>query len=577
MGFDLLLFPATPLGTGSTTLWESFISLAKSVQVMKRTFSWAAALALLVSSFPSLAQAHFPWLVRGDQGKLIYYFGEGIADQTYKMPDSLAGGRFAELSLDGKAIELVLNKVETKDFVGCATDKPVARNGLFVAEATYGIYKGTRLHYISMHQSYPPYVARQTIADPTKLPKLFAEIIDTESGVDVYAWNAGKPFDEAKVTLYSSTGEELASGETNETGRVSFESKSLRQGTMGLMFGTNETKPGKYNETDYETESTYFTATFLAPEIPTNHVAMRLPALPFPTTSFGAVRTDSLLYVYGGNTGDSHSYSEEGQSNKLLELDLQAETPQWKEIATGDRLQGLGMVAHGSNLILIGGFSAKNKAGEPQDLHSQASVKAFDRKTKTWSELPSLPEPRSSHDAAIIGDTVYVVGGWAMAGKGETRWHETAWAMNLADPKPEWKAIAKPPFIRRAVATVQHDGKLFVIGGMGKDGPTKAVSVYDPATQKWTESTPLMGDQSMAGFGAAGWSLGGKLIVSTHEGDILQWNDSSKKWSLIGRSISPRFFHRFLPVDANVLVSIGGASMEEGKFVQLEAFALQNE
>ncbi len=199
---------------------------------MKRTFSWAATLALFIGSIPSLAQAHFPWLVRGDQGKLIYYFGEGIADQTYKMPDSLAEGKFVELSLDGKASELALNKVETENLVGCATDKPVARDGLFVAEATYGIYKGTRLQYISMHQSHTPYIARQPIADPSKLPKLFAEIIDTESGIDVYAWNAGKPFGKTKVTLYSSTGEELASEETNEVGKVSFNDKSLRQGIM---------------------------------------------------------------------------------------------------------------------------------------------------------------------------------------------------------------------------------------------------------------------------------------------------------------------------------------------------------
>lgn len=543
---------------------------------MKRTFSWAATLALLVGSFPGLAQAHFPWLVRGDQGRLIYYFGEGIADQTYKMPDSLAGGKFVELSLDGKASELALSKVETENLVGCATDKPVARDGLFIAEATYGIYKGTRLQYISMHQSHAPYVARQPIADPSKLPKLFAEIIDTESGIDVYAWNAGKPFGKTKVTLYSNTGEELASGDTNEVGKVSFDEKILRQGIMGLMFGTSEPKLGRFNDTNYETESTYFTATFLAPEVPTRHVSKRLPALPFATTSFGAVRQDNSLYVYGGNTGDAHSYSEEGQSNKLLELDLQSENPHWQEIATGDRLQGLGMVAHGSKLILIGGFSAKNKAGEPQDLHSQASVKAFDRKTKTWSELPSLPEPRSSHDAALIGDYVYVVGGWAMAGKGETKWHETAWAMNLADPTPKWMPIPNPPFVRRAVATVEHNGKLYVIGGMGQNGPTKAVTIYDPVTQSWTESTPLLGDQSMAGFGAAGWSLGGHLIVSTHEGDMLQWDEPNKKWNLIGRSISPRFFHRFLPVDANILVSIGGASMEEGKFVQLEPFAIRD-
>lgn len=297
--------------------------------------------------------------------------------------------------------------------------------------------------------------------------------------------------------------------------------------------------------------------------------------LPFAITSFGAARSGDSLYVYGGHTGDAHSYSNEAQSNKLLRLDL-ASPNKWHEVAEGDRQQGLGMVAYKNKIILVGGFTAKNQEGTPQDLHSQARVRAFDTTTNSWSDLPELPEARSSHDAALIGDTLYVVGGWKMAGKEKTVWHETAWAMDLSAAEPKWVALPNPPFKRRAIATVEHQGKLFVIGGMNdKGGPVKAVSIYDPASKSWSEAPELIGKESMAGFGSSGWSVDGRLIVTTYEGDIQLWDDAAKKWNLLGKATDARFFHRLLPIDAKHLIAIGGANMESGKFLDLELISSQ--
>lgn len=297
--------------------------------------------------------------------------------------------------------------------------------------------------------------------------------------------------------------------------------------------------------------------------------------LPFAITSFGAARSGDSLYVYGGHTGDAHSYSNEAQSNKLLRLDL-SEPTKWHEVAEGDRQQGLGMVAYKNKVIVIGGFTAMNKLGTAQDLHSQARVRAFDTFQKTWIEMPELPEPRSSHDAAIIGDSIYVVGGWKIAGKEKTVWHETAWTMDLSSVEPKWVPLPNPPFKRRAIATVEHHGKLFVIGGMNDKGrPTKAVSIYDPVTKSWSEAPELIGKEAMAGFGASGWSVDGRLIITTYEGDIQQWDDTEKKWSVLGQSTDARFFHRLLPIDAKQLIAIGGANMESGKFLDLEVIRSQ--
>ncbi len=79
---------------------------------------------------------------------------------------------------------------------------------------------------------------------------------------------------------------------------------------------------------------------------------------------------------------------------------------------------------------------------------------------------------------------MYVVGGWHIAGAADAQWHTTAWKMDLAQAKRNWEPIPNAPFARRAVAAIEHQGKLVVIGGMNREGgPTKAVNEFDPKSQ----------------------------------------------------------------------------------------------
>lgn len=306
-----------------------------------------------------------------------------------------------------------------------------------------------------------------------------------------------------------------------------------------------------------------------------NSSTVKLDDLPFEITSFGAARVGDTAFVYGGHTGNAHAYSTAEQSDQLLALDLTDRSAKWKVVATGAKLQGLAMVPHRSNVIVLGGFTAKNGPGEEHDLHSQTNVRSFDTQTGAWTELPDMPSGRSSHDAAIIGDTIYVVGGWTMAGGEDTEWHTTALSLDLSEGNPEWREVKQPPFERRAIATVAHQGNLFVIGGMDhKSGPSREVNVFDPKTNEWTTGPKLLGKTPMAGFGAAGWSVNGKLVVSTYEGDLLQLDDSGDSWLELGKSKDSRFFHRLVPLDDNRLIALGGANMESGKYLNLEIISI---
>lgn len=303
-----------------------------------------------------------------------------------------------------------------------------------------------------------------------------------------------------------------------------------------------------------------------------------LPDLPRGITSFGAAVVDDWLYVYGGHFGEAHHYSNTSQSGELSRLNLRRPSG-WEVVAKGPRLQGLAMVSHGGQVYRVGGFQAHNEEGDDHDLRSVADFARFDPQSKQWEELAPLPEPRSSHDAVVIGDKLYVVGGWQLGGDND--WHTTAWVADLAAEKVQWKAIPNPPFQRRALALGQLAGQLYAIGGMQqKGGPTTRVDRFDPATGVWSEVPPMVDPVAatergagMEGFGAAVCTSGGQLLVSTYGGNLQRLADGGTAWEVVSKLEDDRFFHRMLLLEDH-LILVGGASMREGKRLHFETLDL---
>ena len=308
-----------------------------------------------------------------------------------------------------------------------------------------------------------------------------------------------------------------------------------------------------------------------APATPSVVAASDLPDLPEELTSFGATRLGQTVYVYGGNTGSAHGYDREGQSRTLWTLDLDAADRGWTAAGEGQHLQGNALVAAGGRVVLLGGFKANNAPGEEQDLESLATVRAWDPAAGQWSDLPPLPEPRSSFDAVADGRTIYVVGGWKLTGDAETDWHRTAWSLDLTADSPAWQALPEPPFQRRALVAAMHNGRLYAIGGMTPEGPTVRVDVFDPAAGAWSRGPDLPGD-GMNGFGGGAAVLGGQLVVTTFTGEVVRLNGDA--WTVAGRAEPSRFFHRLVGDGDRSALVIGGVNHDVGKFARVDRLTL---
>ena len=135
------------------------------------------------------------------------------------------------------------------------------------------------------------------------------------------------------------------------------------------------------------------------------------------------------------------------------------------------RGQGQPLAAHDEPFIASEAWLREITCGGEQDLFSMSLVERFEPKRGVWGKFTPLPAPRSSHDAVIIGDKLYVAGGCYCG-----------LAPPISPPGPGERARARPtrpgasyanfqPFQRRAPCDGGSGSRAFCIGGHGQRQP----------------------------------------------------------------------------------------------------------
>lgn len=534
-----------------------------------------AFLLLTLLAWPLSGQAHFLWLAPEPQGptpRVQVHFGEAAEPDDPALLDKVVKAEVWTVGGRGGPQPLTLTK--TGDILA-APLLPGATTSPVILRHPYGVVsKGGStflLNYTAKAYPLPLPGTWKAVNDSARLPLEVTPNQSADSFALVVTWQ-GKPLAKAAVHVTGPGRAEPLEGTTDEAGR--FVCTLPKSGTYSIRARHVEETAGEHDGKAYTSIRHYSTLTLnrVAPTlVPT---AQEWPALTKGTTSFGGAIVGQHLYVYGGNYGTAHEYANEDQSGDLWRLDL-ASRAGWEKVATGPKLQGLAMVAHRGQLYRIGGFTAMNKSGETENLRSQADFARFDTAGNRWIDLPKLPEPRSSHDAALVGDTVYVVGGWNMQGGGNGAvWATTALACDLSAAVLEWKPIAAPPFQRRALALAEHQGQLLCLGGMQeKGGPTTAVTIFNPAKNAWSDGPALIGG-GMEGFGSSAFASGESLYATTMSGSIQRLAKDAASWEYVGQLAHPRFFHRVLPYQGDKLVIVGGSHMDIGKVEAVELLSL---
>jgi N-acetylneuraminic acid mutarotase len=293
-----------------------------------------------------------------------------------------------------------------------------------------------------------------------------------------------------------------------------------------------------------------------AAPVQTTHVrVMRVPRLPRAISSFGATRVGEWVYHFGGHVGRAHAHSRDNVVGDFQRF--RADDPSVVEVLpSGPALQGTALVSHGDTVVRLGGVSALNAPGEKADMHSTSSVQRFDPRVGAWTDETPLPEPRSSHDAWVIGSRVFVAGGWNLRGHDEPQWHTNAWFADLSQSPLVWQRLPDLPFARRALALASLGGRPVLVGGMDENGTfVSDVLVLDEAQGAWTKGPELPID----GFGIAATALGDGFVVSGRDGRVFRLAPNATEFDVVGELAFGRIFHRLVVDDRGDLVVLGGA------------------
>jgi N-acetylneuraminic acid mutarotase len=256
-------------------------------------------------------------------------------------------------------------------------------------------------------------------------------------------------------------------------------------------------------------------------------------------------------------------------SGSLHRLKL-SDGQKWETLPSSVPGQGLALVADGRYLYRIGGMAARNHEGAKQDIYSESVVKRFDLRNNQWEDLASLPRPRSSHDAAVLNNRIYVAGGWQLkGGTNKPVWSSSALAFDLAHPQTGWTEFPQP-FRRRALAVAAAGSRVCCIGGMDEHNePSLSVDIYDTTSGTWTKG-PDLPEGEYKGFGCSAIAQDGRIYVTTFNGDLLRLSSDAHAWEVVGQLEYPRMAHRLVTAGKAQLIALGGENGDEDKIPGLE-------
>lgn len=208
-----------------------------------------------------------------------------------------------------------------------------------------------------------------------------------------------------------------------------------------------------------------------------------------PRQEVAVTSANGRLYLIGGIAGEE-------VLDAVEEYDPL--TNRWRFVAPLPRpLHHTAAAAIGNSIYVVGGFATL--AFDPQ-----STVYRYDIATDTWTSVAELPSPRGALAAVAINGKLYAVGG-VPGGR----------ALTVYDPAADrWRALPDMPTPREHLAAAAARGILFVAGGRFV-GNTNAFECYEPDFDRWTTLPPM----PTARGGIAADALRDRIYVFGGEGN----------------------------------------------------------
>jgi N-acetylneuraminic acid mutarotase len=144
-----------------------------------------------------------------------------------------------------------------------------------------------------------------------------------------------------------------------------------------------------------------------------------------------------------------------------------------------------GVTALGQSVVVVGGFDTDQQAG----LDVTKRVDVLDTFEQTWSQLPDAPVARHHVQVAVIGTTLYLLGGLDGAADASLTFpaRGDCYAIDTGDANPQWRQIASmaPGDERGSAAVVVAAPRIYLFGGASTTDALATNIFYDTVVDGW--------------------------------------------------------------------------------------------
>ncbi|XP_066145926.1 kelch-like ECH-associated protein 1B isoform X1 [Euwallacea fornicatus] len=190
-----------------------------------------------------------------------------------------------------------------------------------------------------------------------------------------------------------------------------------------------------------------------------------------PRNRVGVAVMDGLLYAVGGGECTRYHNTVECYDPEMDKWTL-VKSMHYSRLAVG-------VAVVNRILYAIGGFDGTIR---------HCSAECYHPENDEWTMIPPMNTERSGAGVCAMDKFIYVIGGYNGTQLNTVERYDT--------DTQKWEFLTSMKVARSALSVTVLDGKIYAMGGYDGHQFLKDVEIYDPATDTWSEGTPLTSGRS---------------------------------------------------------------------------------
>lgn len=241
------------------------------------------------------------------------------------------------------------------------------------------------------------------------------------------------------------------------------------------------------------------------------------------------------------------------------------ETDTWSTAAEPPvALNHTAAAVHDGKLYLVGGYMGDFPTFIRGDGLAVAILLEYDPASDSWRELTPPPTKRGAAAAGVIGDELYVAGGWNSTEGDLARLEIYNFGTGL------WRRGPDMQFARNHVVGTAAGGKFYALGGHTelfiREEVFPYAERYDPVQNRWERLADLAHPRSGAGVA----DVGDRVVVFGGEAQSEMvpstelFDPRTGRWSALPDMLTPRHAHGDASFGRRVYAIQGGGQLRAG-------------